>query len=237
MNHRSESCVELSTVVCLCLAAPPMIRKLLPRRLSKPPHRPISTTSRLTIDPWPLPNTPEHLASTTIQEDHTPAPVPRPNESANTLRARLVYQSRKRGTLESDLLLSTFAQEHLGTMTEAELREYDKVPSLHPFPSLLNHANLWFLPCVGPVDSCSTSRIGTSTIGRRVNDLRRPGGQARPCLRSLQCTRGTKARRCGACPHCRSIEEEHGMERSGVNDHIMITFPHHVMMHYFPALR
>jgi len=43
------------------------------------------------------------------------------------MRARLVYQSRKRGTLESDLLLSTFARDHLGSMDEAELREYDKL--------------------------------------------------------------------------------------------------------------
>ncbi|EIM89038.1 DUF339-domain-containing protein [Stereum hirsutum FP-91666 SS1] len=43
------------------------------------------------------------------------------------MRARLVYQSRKRGTLESDLLLSTFAREWLGGMEEAELREYDKL--------------------------------------------------------------------------------------------------------------
>jgi succinate dehydrogenase assembly factor 2 len=42
-------------------------------------------------------------------------------------RARLVYQSRKRGTLESDLLLSTFAQEHLGAMDAVELSEFDKV--------------------------------------------------------------------------------------------------------------
>lgn len=34
-------------------------------------------------------------------------------------------QSRKRGTLESDLLLSTFAATHLHTMTPAQMREYD----------------------------------------------------------------------------------------------------------------
>lgn len=34
-------------------------------------------------------------------------------------------QSRKRGTLESDLLLSTFAATHLPTMTSAHMREYD----------------------------------------------------------------------------------------------------------------
>lgn len=34
-------------------------------------------------------------------------------------------QSRKRGTLESDLLLSTFASAHLSTMTPRQLTEYD----------------------------------------------------------------------------------------------------------------
>ncbi|KIP07296.1 hypothetical protein PHLGIDRAFT_19209 [Phlebiopsis gigantea 11061_1 CR5-6] len=43
------------------------------------------------------------------------------------MRARLVYQSRKRGTLESDLLLSTFAKEQLGAMPEAELNEFDRL--------------------------------------------------------------------------------------------------------------
>lgn len=34
-------------------------------------------------------------------------------------------QSRKRGTLESDLLLSTFANENLPTMTKAQMQQYD----------------------------------------------------------------------------------------------------------------
>lgn len=34
-------------------------------------------------------------------------------------------QSRKRGTLESDLLLSTFAAKYLPTMTPAQMRQYD----------------------------------------------------------------------------------------------------------------
>ncbi|KAF9239819.1 mitochondrial protein [Melanogaster broomeanus] len=79
-------------------------------------------------DPWPLPHTPQHL-SNTVTPSHTPAPqpLPRPNESLQAMRARLVYQSRKRGTLESDLLLSTFARDHLPVMSEAEMREYDKL--------------------------------------------------------------------------------------------------------------
>lgn len=79
-------------------------------------------------DPWPLPHTPEHLASTTTPTDiPPPQPLPRPGEKVEALRARLVYQSRKRGTLESDLLLSTFAKEKLPKMSEAELKEFDRV--------------------------------------------------------------------------------------------------------------
>lgn len=82
-------------------------------------------------DPWPLPHTPQHLSSTTTPADiPAPEPLPRPNEPLETTRARLLYQSRKRGTLESDLLLSTFARDHLPAMTRAELSEYDKVHSL-----------------------------------------------------------------------------------------------------------
>ena len=92
------------------------------------PSRLFSTSHRTFADPWPLPHTPQHLAST-----QTPPDVPRPeriqrsNESVDTMRARLVYQSRKRGTLESDLLLSTFARDVLEGMSEEELHEYDQV--------------------------------------------------------------------------------------------------------------
>jgi len=88
----------------------------------------ISTTARKSKDPWPLPHTPEHLASTATASDISPhMPIQRQNEPVEQLRARLVYQSRKRGTLESDLLLSTFARDNLAIMNEAELKEYDKV--------------------------------------------------------------------------------------------------------------
>ena len=92
-------------------------------------QRYLSSSSRLSVDPWPLPHTPEHIASTTTLETTNPPlpPLSRLNETVETLRARLVYQSRKRGTLESDLLLSTFARDHLNIMTQVELKEYDKV--------------------------------------------------------------------------------------------------------------
>ncbi|KAG0349783.1 succinate dehydrogenase assembly factor 2 [Podila minutissima] len=54
-------------------------------------------------------------------------PLPRdPDESLQTIRARLTYQSRKRGILETDLLLSTFAKEFLGKMTLDECKRFDK---------------------------------------------------------------------------------------------------------------
>lgn len=97
-------------------------------RLPAPSVRTLSSTARRSADPWPLPHTPEHLEKTTSAPDTpAPTPLPRPGEPLENMRARLVYQSRKRGTLESDLLLSTFAQERLATMDEAELHEFDKV--------------------------------------------------------------------------------------------------------------
>ncbi|KAM0461081.1 hypothetical protein ACHAPV_004395 [Trichoderma viride] len=52
-------------------------------------------------------------------------PLRRVGEDDATKRARLLYQSRKRGTLESDLLLSTFASQNLPTMTTEQLTQYD----------------------------------------------------------------------------------------------------------------
>ena len=103
-------------------------RQFVLRKPTQIQYHLFSSSSRLLVDLWPLPHTPEHLASTTSSADKPPLPpLPRLNETVETLRARLVYQSRKRGTLESDLLLSTFARDHLSAMTEIELKEYDKV--------------------------------------------------------------------------------------------------------------
>ncbi|KAH8995649.1 Flavinator of succinate dehydrogenase-domain-containing protein [Lactarius akahatsu] len=75
----------------------------------------------------PLANAPHPNTSPPPRLRPTYRPLPRRAEPLETTRARLVYQSRKRGTLESDLLLNTFAQEHLGTMDAAELSELDKL--------------------------------------------------------------------------------------------------------------
>ncbi|KAJ1958452.1 Succinate dehydrogenase assembly factor 2 mitochondrial [Linderina pennispora] len=53
----------------------------------------------------------------------------RDNESIEIVRRRLQYQMRKRGILETDLLLSTFAAEHLRSLTREELADLDSLLS------------------------------------------------------------------------------------------------------------
>ncbi|XP_071951176.1 succinate dehydrogenase assembly factor 2, mitochondrial-like [Antedon mediterranea] len=47
------------------------------------------------------------------------------NEDEKLTRARLLYQSRKRGMLENGLLLSSFADQYLSSMTSKQLHQYD----------------------------------------------------------------------------------------------------------------
>ena len=62
-----------------------------------------------------------------IAETPLAQPIDRSHETPDVRRARLLYQSRKRGILETDLLLSTFAHKYLSTMSDSEMREYDHV--------------------------------------------------------------------------------------------------------------
>jgi len=62
-----------------------------------------------------------------IQETPAIYRLERTNETLETKRARLLYQSRKRGILETDLILSTFAQKELSTMSLQQLDEYDRL--------------------------------------------------------------------------------------------------------------
>ena len=144
----------------------------------------LSSSSVRRKDPWSsMPHSPEHIASTTSPANTPPPnPLPRPGESIETARARLVYQSRKRGTLENDLLLSTFAQEHLGTMDAEELSEFDKVTSSSSVLVLVSWSGykraFFFL------SSLWMNRTGIFIIGLRKNGRRLSDGRARECLRS-----------------------------------------------------
>ena len=64
------------------------------------------------------------------EELSLPQPLDRTGETVEAMRARLVYQTRKRGTLETDLILSTFAKEWLPGMSEEEMKAFDKVSAI-----------------------------------------------------------------------------------------------------------
>ncbi|XP_022222668.2 succinate dehydrogenase assembly factor 2-A, mitochondrial [Drosophila obscura] len=96
--------------------------------------------SRWIFAPW------QRQASTTSQEppflapisdvivdyedpDYLPLPEypARPNEPLETRKQRLIYQSRKRGMLENDLLLSTFAAKYLKGFSAEQTAIYDQL--------------------------------------------------------------------------------------------------------------
>uniref|UniRef100_F7FJQ7 Succinate dehydrogenase assembly factor 2, mitochondrial n=1 Tax=Monodelphis domestica TaxID=13616 RepID=F7FJQ7_MONDO len=68
---------------------------------------------------------------TDSQKDMLEIPLPpweeRTDEPIETKRARLLYESRKRGMLENCILLSLFAKENLHQMTERQLNLYDRL--------------------------------------------------------------------------------------------------------------
>ncbi|RSH83931.1 succinate dehydrogenase assembly factor 2 [Saitozyma podzolica] len=114
----------------------PVSRALVGRHLIV---RPLSISSRALADPFPLPFSDPSLASASSsssasrsdsessEEWPLPQPLDRTGEDESRIRARLVYQTRKRGTLETDLLLSTFARDELPKMGLEEMREFDKL--------------------------------------------------------------------------------------------------------------
>ncbi|CAG2253522.1 SDH5 [Mytilus edulis] len=69
------------------------------------------------------------LSSTNNTEDEYPLPEyqEREKEALEVKKARLLYQSRKRGMLENGLLLSSFAAEFLNSFDEKETTMYDRL--------------------------------------------------------------------------------------------------------------
>ena len=99
-----------------------------PSLLKDPPATMPSTAT----DPWSLqPPPPSANADgsdlSMAELIVSPHPEGRDGEPTETLRKRLVYESRKRGILETDLILGTFARTRLAGMSDRELREYDRV--------------------------------------------------------------------------------------------------------------
>lgn len=143
-------------------------------------------------DPYPLPFSPDivdlnnadsgpetgpqskwaglNLASErqTVDDVDAPMRVPgRETEDRDIKIARLVYQCRKRGTLETDLLMSTFAKKELKNLPNEELDEFDRVSRLclhTQSPTKL--ALLTRLGCsCRSLFSCWTSPTGTFSTG------------------------------------------------------------------------
>lgn len=54
-----------------------------------------------------------------------PPPIQRPSETLEAKRKRLIWASRKRGILETDLLLGTFIQKYVNVLSSDQLTEYD----------------------------------------------------------------------------------------------------------------
>ena len=91
-------------------------------------------------DPFPLPFSREmdparradgvDLASAGQRVEGIDVPIRvanREGEGRPRMLARLQYQCRKRGTLETDLILSTFAQKELACLSNEELHELDQL--------------------------------------------------------------------------------------------------------------
>jgi len=70
---------------------------------------------------WPI------LANA-VYEMEIPLPeIKKRTENLETMRARLLYQSRKRGMAENDILISTFAKQYLPGFDAKQLTLYDDI--------------------------------------------------------------------------------------------------------------
>lgn len=135
-------------------------------------------------DPYPLP-----LSHPVSQDplDSTMAeltsfeipPLDRSHEDIETTRKRLVYQARKRGMLEGDLLLATFAREKLALMKPDEVTEFDKVsPTSFSIsnPRSAGAGSYWVGPDLEP-----SGREGREEVGELKLKLTRPPSPSPIC--------------------------------------------------------
>jgi succinate dehydrogenase assembly factor 2 len=74
-----------------------------------------------------------------VDESYQQYKARRVNESVEVKKARLIYQSRKRGTSENGILLANFATKYLTSMSEIQLDEFDRIIS-----SLYNEWDIYY---------------------------------------------------------------------------------------------
>ncbi|GFG38467.1 hypothetical protein Cfor_11211 [Coptotermes formosanus] len=65
-----------------------------------------------------------------VYEPQIPPYREKADEPLKLKKARLLYQSRKRGMLENDLLLASFAARYLENMTAEQVKLYDRLINL-----------------------------------------------------------------------------------------------------------
>ena len=140
--HQSLSIMSFTRTL---IRAPTLTKSTLALKRLPVLSRAIHSSPYRLADPYPLPlsreveeqraqphggvESAESSALNTETEEEWPMPQPldRTGEKTETMRARLVYQARKRGMLEGDLLLATFARDNLASMDHDELKQFDKV--------------------------------------------------------------------------------------------------------------
>ncbi|KAJ1326388.1 succinate dehydrogenase assembly factor 2 [Microdochium nivale] len=106
-------------------------------------------------------------------------PLRRVGEDEETMRARLIYQSRKRGILESDLLLSTFADERLPSMSKEEMTTYDLFLDENDWDIYY-----WATQETPDVSSSPTSSAATTTTSDTSSAAYAGGAEAEAAIKS-----------------------------------------------------
>ncbi|XP_043520740.1 succinate dehydrogenase assembly factor 2, mitochondrial-like [Frieseomelitta varia] len=95
------------------------IKSLVPAVKPVPLIRCISTTHMNYKDDF------QDITHPESREPDIPLYTQRNEENKDIKKARLLYQSRKRGMLENGLLLSTFAKKYLSSFNDKQLHLYD----------------------------------------------------------------------------------------------------------------
>ncbi|XP_066999640.1 succinate dehydrogenase assembly factor 2, mitochondrial [Anabrus simplex] len=72
----------------------------------------------------------QYFAPEGVVEPQIPPYREKMDEPLQLKKARLLYQSRKRGMLENGLLLSTFAAKYLEGMSDEQTKQYDRLINL-----------------------------------------------------------------------------------------------------------